>query len=102
MDHPAPRPPFARRSVVVCHDKFRGSMGARRAATVMAEPFRRAGADVAELPLSDGGEGFLEILSALARTSGPVRDVVTRVEGPTGRPVGVPWALTDDGTAIVE
>jgi glycerate kinase len=96
---PAPAEPP---SVVVCPDKFRGSLTAPEAAAALAGPFRTAGAHVVEVPLADGGEGFLEILTGHAAASGPVQAVVTTVEGPTGSSVEVRWALTHDGTAIVE
>jgi glycerate kinase len=45
-------------------------------------------------PMSDGGEGFVDVLGGDVRT--------TTVRGPLGHPVAARWALRDDGTAILE
>jgi glycerate 2-kinase len=58
---------------------------------------RDAGAEAAELPLADGGEGTLE--AVLAR-GGERRH--TTVTGPDGRPVDAEWGLLPDGTAVLE
>lgn len=52
--------------VLVVPDKFKGSLTAPEAARAMKRGVRRAcpGARVEELPLSDGGEGFLEAMAA--------------------------------------
>jgi glycerate kinase len=67
----------------------------------MAEGIRAAvaGAEVAEIPLADGGEGTTEAL--LAARGGELVQMV--VEGPLGGPVTAAFALIDDGrTAVVE
>jgi glycerate kinase len=44
--------------------------------------------------LSDGGEGFVDVLGGATRT--------TTVAGPLGAPVEARWSLHEDGTAILE
>jgi glycerate kinase len=44
-------------------DKFRGSMSAAQACRVAADAVRECGFSAAQLPLSDGGEGFAAILT---------------------------------------
>jgi glycerate 2-kinase len=81
--------------VVVAPDKFRGSATARQVATAMAAGARRAGWTVDQVPVSDGGEGFCEVLGGRAR---PVT-----VHGPLGDPVDSAWFELDGGaTAAVE
>jgi glycerate kinase len=75
-------------------DKFRGTLGAREAASAIATGGRRAGWTTVELPLADGGEGTLDALGG-----GNRRSVVT---GPLGESVAAEWWLGEDGTAIVE
>jgi glycerate kinase len=75
-------------------DKFRGTLGAREAASAIAAGGRRAGWTTVELPLADGGEGTLDALGG-----GNRRSVVT---GPLGESVAAEWWLGEDGTAIVE
>ncbi len=57
------------------------------------------GVDVTEMPLSDGGEGVLDIL----RRALGLKDIVLEVADPLGRPVKASYGLSADGsTALVE
>ncbi len=55
-------------------------------------------ARVTLLPISDGGDGLMETL--LASAGG--RRCFSVVRGPLGRSLRAPYALLDDGTAVVE
>jgi glycerate 2-kinase len=86
-------------SVLVCPDKFKGTLGAADVASAMAAGLRRAGFDeIASLPLADGGEGTLDAL--LAARGGSRRHAT--VTGPLGDPVDAEWALLPGGVAVVE
>ncbi len=84
--------------VLICPDKFAGSIGAADAARAIAEGWSSvAPADVLELrPLSDGGPGFLDVLDLdrSARTAVPTTD-------PLGRTVDGEFLLVGT-TAYVE
>lgn len=85
--------------VLVCPDKFRGTLTAAQAAAAIAAGLRTAGIDDAtELPLADGGEGTLDVL--LAARGGESREA--RVTGPHGRTVVARYGLLPDGVAVVE
>ena len=58
---PAPAAPRA----LLAPDAFKGTAGAPAVATAMAAGARRAGYDSDLCPLSDGGEGFAEVLAAV-------------------------------------
>ncbi|MHB8682250.1 MAG: glycerate kinase [Acidimicrobiales bacterium] len=77
-------------------DKFKGSLDATDAAGAVAEGAAAAGWAADRCPLSDGGEGFAEVLSCLG---GERR--TTTVTGPLGRPVEAIWRLAGD-TAVIE
>ena len=64
---------------------------------------RRAGFDGDLCPLSDGGEGFAEVLAAVPGPTGAVAGSwhQTTVTGPLGDPVTARWWLAD-GVAVVE
>lgn len=79
--------------IVVAMDKFRGTLSAGRACTAVAEGVRRAGYDAVSVPMSDGGEGFLDALGGANRT--------TRVTGPQGCAVQAGWRL-HAGRAMIE
>lgn len=79
--------------VLAALDKFRGTVTARDAVAAVASACWELGFDVDECPMSDGGEGILEVLGGANRT--------TRVTGPLGTPVDAPWRL-DDRTAVIE
>ena len=66
-------------------DKFRGTATATEASEAVAAAARAAGLAATALPLSDGGEGFLEAMGGEVR-----RSVVT---GPLGEPVTAAWRL---------
>jgi glycerate kinase len=79
--------------VLAALDKFRGTVSARDAVSAVASACWELGFDVDECPMSDGGEGILEVLGGANRTS--------RVTGPRGTPVEAPWRL-QDRTAVIE
>ncbi len=87
--------------IVIAPDGFKGSLSGREAAEAIRRGVEGAcpDADIELCPLSDGGEGLLDVL-AMSR-GGSVHE--TRVTGPVGSPVDARWALSGDGrTAIIE
>jgi glycerate kinase len=85
--------------LVAAPDKFRGTASARQAADAIARGASRAGWSSRTVPLSDGGEGLLEILGEVAGLDAVWSSV--EVRGPLGRPVTAPWMRV--GTvAVVE
>lgn len=79
--------------VLVAPDKFRGTASAAEMARAIGDACRSAGHRVFEVPLSDGGEGFLEAFGGANRSS--------TVTGPLGAPVEAGWRLTNH-TAVLE
>ena len=76
--------------VLVCPDKFRGTLSAPRAAEAIARGWARARPDdhVRLVPLADGGEGTLDVLAPDADPSrGGSRRIDRTVTGPDGDPV---------------
>ena len=88
--------------VVVAPDSFKESMAAAEAAAAMARGVRRVvpDAEVVEVPMSDGGEGFTEAVAA--SLGARIRHVET-IDA-LGRPVTGRLALGGDsgGTAVLE
>ncbi|HEY2054910.1 MAG TPA: glycerate kinase [Solirubrobacterales bacterium] len=88
--------------VLVAPDSFKGSLGQAEAAAAIAAGVRRAapGATVIELPLSDGGEGWLETLVGATADGRVERATVT---GPLGEPLEGRFGLIDgERTAVIE
>lgn len=85
--------------VVVCPDKFAGTLSAVDAARALAEGWRAGapGDPVIRRPLADGGPGFLTVLEAAIGG----RRVPVRTVDPLGRPAAG-WVLATDATAYVE
>ena len=79
--------------VVAALDKFRGTATAAEACAAVGSACWERGHDVDELPMSDGGEGLLEVLGGSNRTS--------RVAGPLGAPVEAAWRMAQR-TAVIE
>jgi glycerate kinase len=85
--------------VLVCPDKFRGTLSAPQAAEAIETGWRRIrpGDELDLLPLADGGEGSLDTLTSVG---GQLRKTV--VDGPLRDPVDTEFGLLPDGTGIVE
>lgn len=79
--------------VVAAPDTFRDTASARAVAAAVGRVAWEHGWDCDELPMSDGGEGFLDALGGANRT--------TVVTGPLGDPVEAGWRL-DGRRAVVE
>ncbi|ROT31341.1 glycerate kinase [Micromonospora sp. HM5-17] len=87
--------------ILICPDKFAGTLSAPEVAAAVVEGWREVAPDdeLEVRPLADGGPGFLEVLAtAISGRRIPVPTV-----DPLGRPVDGEILLTDDGmTAYVE
>lgn len=85
--------------VVVCPDKFAGTLSALQVAQAVVDGWRTVAPDdeLTVLPLSDGGPGFVEVLAAA--TGG--RRVPVATGDPLGRPVSGE-VLVAGGRAYVE
>ncbi|MDG4782907.1 glycerate kinase [Micromonospora sp. WMMD961] len=87
--------------VLLCPDKFAGTLSAPEVAAAVADGWRSVaqGDDLLIRPLADGGPGFVEVL---AEALGGRRVPVATVD-PLGRPVAGEILLTADGaTAYLE
>lgn len=71
--------------ILAAPDKFRGTATAPEVAAAVAAAGAAVGARTAEVPLSDGGEGFLDVFGGANRS--------TTVTGPLGEPVEAGWRL---------
>jgi glycerate kinase len=88
--------------VLVCPDKFRGTLTARQAAEAIARGWRRARPDdeLELVPLADGGEGTLDVLAPA--DAGPwARRINRTVAGPRQDPVEATAGVVGE-TGIVE
>lgn len=85
--------------VLVCPDKFRGTLGAAAVADAIGAGWRRERPDdeIDIAPMADGGEGTAE---ALVGARG--RWVSATVSGPRGDDIEARFALLSDGTAVIE
>ena len=87
--------------VLIACDSFKDALDAERVCRAIATGLTRAhpGIQVTEMPLSDGGEGVLDIL----RRALSLRDIALEVSDPLGRPVTASYGISADGkTALVE
>jgi len=86
--------------VVVAPTAFKGTLTPNEAASAIGRGLRQAHpeAELVALPISDGGDGFLECLSG--PVAGERRSVVVR--GPVHAPLAAPYALSSTGVGVVE
>ena len=80
--------------VLAALDKFRGTATAADLAVAVARAAAAVGATSEFVPISDGGEGLLEVFGGANR--------VTTVTDALGRTVRAEWWHGPDGTAVVE
>ena len=79
--------------VLIAVDKFRGTATAADATGAVANACWELGHDADEAPMSDGGEGLLDVLGGANRT--------TIVTGPLGSPVEAAWRI-EHRNAVIE
>ncbi len=87
--------------VLIACDSFKDALSAEGVCRAIARGIAKAhpGAQTIEMPLSDGGEGVLDIL----RRALSLSPISLTVEDPLGRPVTASYGLSADGaTALVE
>ena len=87
----SPRPPL----VLAAPDAFKGTASAPVVAAAMAVGAKALSWDCDQCPLSDGGEGFADLLASAgpADQEDPGRWMETTVTGPLGAPVSARWFL---------
>lgn len=78
---------------MIAPDKFKGTATARAVTRAVADRLWETGEDAVEVPMADGGEGFLDALGGPNRTS--------TVTGPLGDTVEAGWRLARR-TAVIE
>jgi glycerate kinase len=83
---------------LACPASLKGVLPAAAAAAALAEGLRQGGAEAAELPVADGGEGTAEALRLAL--GGEWRQA--QVHDAFGAPRRSRWLLLPDGTAVVE
>ena len=87
--------------VLIACDSFKDALSADQVCRAIAKGLKAAhpGVESVEMPLSDGGEGVLDIL----RRTLSLKSVSLSVSDPLGRPVKATYGLSEDGrTALVE
>ena len=94
MDIPVrPAVDFTDMRVLVAADKFKDALTAAQACEAIAEGLRRVRPEwlIDECPLTDGGEGFAEILTRVAAG----RWVAHQATGPRGMPVTAGFGVVE-------
>ncbi len=87
--------------VLIACDSFKDALDAENVCGAIARGLKRAhpGIETTQMPLSDGGEGVLDIL----RKALSLKNFSLEVSDPLGRPVQARYGLSaDGGTALVE
>ena len=87
--------------VLIVPDKFKGTLTAQDAAEALAQGWQEARPDdkVERLPMSDGGDGFGEVL---AQSLGAERRTIATVDA-AHRPCTAPWWFAPQGgTSLIE
>lgn len=85
--------------ILIAPDKFKGTLTAEQAARAIERGVKRAwpGVKTTRLPLTDGGEGFVETMVRL--TGGKLKASATT--DAAGRPIRAKWGVLGDGRTAV-
>jgi glycerate kinase len=88
------------KKIIIATDSFKGSLSAPEACNIIARQARQRFpmAEVLEIPIADGGEGFVQVI--LQNLDGQLRQII--VLNPLGKPIRAAYALLDNGAAIIE
>ncbi len=86
--------------ILFAPDSFKGSLSAGRVIDILAQKAQEVfpGCETVGLPMADGGEGTMEVLSGIKHG----RPVPATVRGPLGETRETRYVLLEDGTALVE
>ena len=86
--------------VVIAPDSFKGTLRATQVCEIWSRAFREnfPKAELACLPMADGGEGCLDAIFAATGA----QSIEAHVSDPLGRTVIAHWAKLPDGTAFIE
>jgi len=88
------------KKIIVATDSFKGSLSAQEASFIIACQARKIypNAEVIELPISDGGEGLVEVVfNALGG-----EHKIVRTSDPLGREISAAYLKLPDGSALIE
>jgi len=87
--------------ILIVPDKFKGTLTARQAAAAIAKGWREVRPDdsIEELPMTDGGDGFGEVLGPMLKAR---RKTCVTVDSVGRAREAVWWLEPDTATAIVE
>lgn len=88
------------KNILIAVDSFKGSLTAQQVCTALKEGIRQThpGAQVQTLPLSDGGEGFLNVFQQAL----PGERIPVSVAGPLGQPVTAHYFVSRAEFAVIE
>ena len=87
--------------IIVAPQEFKGSLPAFEVANAIIEGVKKGlpDAKVEAVPIADGGDGTLDVLSSVL----DVDRYESTVTGPLGRPVSAPWlVIKENQTVIIE
>lgn len=83
--------------ILLAPDKFKGTLTAAEVCESLASGISASLGTVESVPIADGGDGTVAAAVAAGFASR-----ASTVTGPDGRPVRAAWALSADGTAVLE
>jgi glycerate kinase len=88
-------------SILIAPDKFKGTLTAPQAAKSVARGWRAARPEdtLTQLPISDGGDGFGELMAEALSAESLTVQTQDAAHAPTDAPC---WVVRNSGTAIIE
>ncbi len=91
---------YSKMKILIAPNDFKGSLKSIDAAKIIAQAFQSVSKNfsVEILPVSDGGTGFLDVVTYYLKA----HKKTAVVQNPIGKHVDANWAIADGNTAIIE
>ncbi len=88
------------KKIILAPDSFKGSLTAIEVCEILDQVIHKQfpKCEIVQMPLSDGGEGFVDCL--LAAVGG--ERILVRVNGPMGKAIEAAYGVLPDGCAVIE
>lgn len=84
--------------IILAIDSFKNCLTSKEVEEIFAQKLKDKGIEVLSLPMSDGGEGMLEVFITALQG----RLIEARIHDPLMRPITAQYGITPNGTAIIE
>ena len=74
-----------KKTVLLVFDKFKDTLSSSKVCIVVASALAREGVDIKSVPISDGGDGFVDCMHHILKGKGAVEKKEVEIQDPLGQ-----------------